>query len=97
MFAGLNEINNGGIILDNKEVDAAGPDRAAVFQAPSLFPWLTAVENVALGVESVYPHAQKNERADIVEYYLTRVGLDDALHKKATRPCSGLVAFLGIL
>lgn len=96
MCSGLNEISNGGIILDNKEVDAAGPDRAVVFQAPSLFPWLTAVENVALGVESVYPHAQKNERADIVEYYLTRVGLGDALHKKAADLSNGMRQRVGI-
>ncbi|HAD09895.1 MAG TPA: nitrate/sulfonate/bicarbonate ABC transporter ATP-binding protein, partial [Porticoccaceae bacterium] len=83
MCAGLNEISNGGIILDGKEVDSAGPDRAVVFQAPSLFPWLTAFENVSLGVDSVYPHAQQSERDDIVEYYLTRVGLGDAIHKKA--------------
>lgn len=96
MCAGLNEISNGGIILDNKEVDAAGPDRAVVFQAPSLFPWLTAVENVALGVESVYPHAQKSDRADIVEYYLTRVGLGDALHKKAADLSNGMRQRVGI-
>ena len=41
----------GGIILDNREVVGAGPDRAVVFQAPSLMPWLTARENVALGVD----------------------------------------------
>ncbi|MBV1931431.1 MAG: nitrate ABC transporter ATP-binding protein [Porticoccaceae bacterium] len=96
MCAGLNEISNGGIILDNKEVDAAGPDRAVVFQAPSLFPWLSAVENVALGVESVYPHAEKGERADIVEYYLTRVGLGDALHKKAADLSNGMRQRVGI-
>ena len=96
MCAGLNEISNGGIILDNKKVDAAGPDRAVVFQAPSLFPWLTAVENVALGVENVYPHAQKSERADIVEYYLTRVGLGDALHKKAADLSNGMRQRVGI-
>ena len=35
MVAGLNDVTSGGIVLDNKEVDAAGPDRAVVFQAPS--------------------------------------------------------------
>lgn len=96
MCAGLNEISNGGIILDNKEVDSAGPDRAVVFQAPSLFPWLTARANVALGVESVYPHAQQSERDDIVEYYLTRVGLGDALDKKAADMSNGMRQRVGI-
>ena len=96
MCAGLNEISNGGIILDGKEVDSAGPDRAVVFQAPSLFPWLTAFENVSLGVDSVYPHAQQSERDDIVEYYLTRVGLGDAIHKKAADMSNGMRQRVGI-
>ncbi|MEQ9575929.1 MAG: ATP-binding cassette domain-containing protein, partial [Rhodospirillales bacterium] len=54
MAAGLNPISEGGIILDGREVSDAGPDRGVVFQAPSLFPWLTALENVALGVDKVY-------------------------------------------
>jgi nitrate/nitrite transport system ATP-binding protein len=96
MCAGLNAISDGGIILDNKEVCNAGPDRAVVFQAPSLFPWLTTFENVSLGVESVYPHAEQSERDDIVEYYLIRVGLGDALHKKAAELSNGMKQRVGI-
>ena len=57
---------------------------------------LTATENVSLGVESVYPHAQQGERNDIVEYYLTRVGLGDALHKKAADMSNGMRQRVGI-
>jgi nitrate/nitrite transport system ATP-binding protein len=96
MTAGLNEISEGGIILDNREIDGAGPDRGVVFQAPSLFPWLTAFENVTLGVDKVYPHASKSERDDIVEYYLTRVGLADSLHKKAGELSNGMRQRVGI-
>jgi nitrate/nitrite transport system ATP-binding protein len=96
MTAGLNEISDGGIVLDKKEIWSAGPDRAVVFQAPSLFPWMTAYENVSLGVESVYPHATAKERNDIVEYYLTRVGLSDAMHKKATELSNGMKQRVGI-
>lgn len=96
MTAGLNEVSEGGIILDNKEVSGAGPDRGVVFQAPSLFPWLTAFENVLLGVDKVYPHATKSEREDIVEYYLTRVGLGDSLFKKAGELSNGMRQRVGI-
>jgi len=96
MTAGLNEVSEGGIILDNKEVTGAGPDRGVVFQAPSLFPWLTAFENVSLGVDKVYPHANKTERDDIVEYYLTRVGLGDSLFKKAGDMSNGMRQRVGI-
>ncbi|GAB6140187.1 hypothetical protein JCM14076_09160 [Methylosoma difficile] len=96
MTAGLNSISEGVIILDNKEIASAGPDRGVVFQAPSLFPWLTAYENVILGVDKVYPHANKGERQDIVEYYLTRVGLGDAIHKKAGDMSNGMRQRVGI-
>ena len=96
MTAGLNSISEGGIVLDNREIDGAGPDRGVVFQAPSLFPWLTAFENVTLGVDKVYPHATQSERNDIVEYYLTRVGLGDSLHKKAAEMSNGMRQRVGI-
>lgn len=96
MVAGLNEISDGGIVLDYREVDGAGPDRGIVFQAPSLFPWMTAYENVALGVERVYPHAGSRERRDIIEHYLCRVGLADAMHKRAMDLSNGMRQRVGI-
>ena len=96
MAAGLNEISGGGIVLDNREIDTAGPDKAVVFQAPSLMPWLTARQNVALGVERVYPHAGKSERRDIVDYYLDRVGLSDAKDKMAAEMSNGMRQRVGI-
>ena len=96
MTAGLNAISAGGIVLDRREVAGAGPDRAVVFQAPSLFPWLSAFENVALGVDRVFPHASETERREIVEYYLDRVGLGDALHKKAKDLSNGMQQRVGI-
>jgi nitrate/nitrite transport system ATP-binding protein len=96
MVAGLNDISGGGIVLDGKEVTTAGPDRAVVFQAPSLFPWLTARENVAIGVDRVFPHASKAERGDIVSYYLSRVGLADSMDKPAADLSNGMKQRVGI-
>ena len=96
MAAGLNEISDGGIVLDGREIDVAGPDKAVVFQAPSLMPWLTARQNVALGVERVYPHTSRSERKDIIEYYLDRVGLGDAMDKMAADMSNGMRQRVGI-
>lgn len=96
MAAGLNAISKGSIVLDNREIDVAGPDKAVVFQAPSLMPWLTARQNVALGVERVYPHATRTERRDIVDYYLERVGLADARDKLAAEMSNGMRQRVGI-
>ena len=96
MIAGLNDISSGGIVLDGREVVSAGPDRGVVFQAPSLLPWLTARQNVALGVAQVFPHASVGERRDVVEYYLARVGLADALDKPAGELSNGMKQRVGL-
>jgi nitrate/nitrite transport system ATP-binding protein len=96
MIAGLTGITEGVIVLDGREIEHAGPDRGIVFQAPSLVPWLTAYENVALGVERVFPHASAAERRDTVQYYLGRVGLGDAKRKRASELSNGMKQRVGI-
>ena len=96
MVAGLTQVTGGGIVLDGREVAAAGPDRGVVFQAPNLLPWLTARQNVAVGVNRVYPHASSAERRDITEYYLARVGLADSLDKRASELSNGMKQRVGL-
>ncbi|MGQ0621227.1 MAG: ABC transporter ATP-binding protein [Panacagrimonas sp.] len=96
MMAGLNDISEGVIVLDGREVHDAGPDRGIVFQAPSLVPWLSAFDNVMLGVNQVFPHVSKAERMEIAEHYLGRVGLSDSVHKKASELSNGMKQRVGI-
>jgi len=96
MAAGLADVTDGGIVLDGRMVATAGPDRGVVFQAPNLLPWLTARQNVALGVERVFPHARAAERRDIVEYYLARVGLSDAMDRRASELSNGMRQRVGL-
>lgn len=96
MAAGLNEISKGAIKLDGRHVEGADPERAVVFQSPNLFPWLTARENVAVGVDKVYPRASQAERQDVVEYYLERVGLAEAMNKPACELSNGMQQRVGI-
>jgi len=96
MAAGLNPISKGGIRLDGRHVEGADPERAVVFQSPNLFPWLSAKENVAIGVDKVYPKASQGERQDVVEYYLERVGLADAMDRPAHSMSNGMKQRVGI-
>ncbi len=96
MLAGLNPVTSGGIILAGKELVGPGPDRGVVFQAPNLLPWLTAFENVMLGVNQVFYTATKQDRRDIVEYYLTVVGLGESMHKKPAELSQGMRQRVGI-
>jgi nitrate/nitrite transport system ATP-binding protein len=96
MIAGLTDVTSGGIILSGKEVVGAGPDRGVVFQAPCLLPWMTAFENVMLGVDQVYYTADLEERRQIAEYYLTVVGLADAMHQRPSQLSQGMRQRCGI-
>lgn len=96
MIAGLTDVTSGGIVLAGKEVTGAGPDRGVVFQAPCLLPWYTAFENVMLGIDQVYYTASREEREQIAEYYLSVVGLADAMHKRPGELSQGMRQRCGI-
>ena len=96
MIAGLNEITAGDIILNGRKITEAGPDRGVIFQSPSLMPWMTAFENVMLGVNQVFAHISKAERTDIAKYYLAKVGLDGSFNKKANELSQGMKQRVGI-
>jgi nitrate/nitrite transport system ATP-binding protein len=96
IVAGLNEASGGGIVLAGRELAGPGPDRGIVFQSPCLLPWMTAYENVMLGVDQVFWSASAEERKQIVEYYLAIVGLADAMHKKPSELSQGMRQRVGI-
>lgn len=73
LVAGLEKPSQGRILLNGKELDGPGSDRAVMFQEAALYPWLNVVENVMFGMElSGIPKEQRRERA---EYYLNMVRL----------------------
>ena len=96
MVAGLVAPSDGGIVLDGREIDGPGPDRGVVFQTPSLLPWLTAFQNVLLGVDRVYPHGTREQRDAIATHHLARLGLAHALHKRPRELSQGERQRVGI-
>jgi len=96
MVAGLTSVTDGGIILEGRESTGPGPDRGMVFQSPCLLPWMSVFDNVMLGVEQVYFTASKTERRELAEYYLSVVGLGDAMHKYPGELSQGMRQRVGI-
>ncbi len=96
IVAGLSDLTEGGIVLAGKELVGPGPDRGIVFQSPCLLPWMSAYENVMLGVNQVFYTASREERRQIVEYYLSIVGLADAMHKRPGELSQGMRQRVGI-
>src|SRR5260221_6431799 len=54
IVAGLTPATVGGALLEGREVNSPGPDRAVVFQNHSLLPWLTVYDKVKLGVNKAF-------------------------------------------
>ena len=73
LIAGLERPSSGEIRLDGELIRGPGADRGMVFQKYSLFPWLTAGQNVAFGMRLPgRPRAEVRERT---AYFLEVVGL----------------------
>ena len=102
VVAGLYKASNGGVVLDGKEVNAPGPERAVVFQNHSLLPWLTAYENVELAVKQVFgcsnskQRKTKAEMKDWIEHNLHLVHMDHAMHKRPDEISGGMKQRVGI-
>jgi NitT/TauT family transport system ATP-binding protein len=84
IVAGLTNATMGGVLLENREVNSPGPDRAVVFQNHSLLPWLTVYENVSLGVDKVF--ASSKTRAQRAEWTMHNLNLVQMAHAKDKRP-----------
>lgn len=96
IVAGLNDLSSGGIVLAGREIDGPGPDRGVVFQSPSLLPWLTALDNVRLGLDQVQPKASTAERRQSASHYLELVGLGNATHKRPAELSQGMRQRVGL-
>ena len=77
IVAGLDRATLGGVIIDGKEVTEPGPERAIVFQAPCLLPWLTARQNVQIAASQGVTLRSRREASVAAEEYLDLVGIRD--------------------
>lgn len=96
IVAGLQELSAGGIILAGREIDGPGPDRGMVFQSPSLLPWMSALENVRLGIAQVRPKTPRAEQREEARRTLELVGLGDSAHKYPGEISQGMRQRVGL-
>ncbi|NHN37988.1 ABC transporter ATP-binding protein [Pseudomaricurvus alcaniphilus] len=97
VVAGLYQATKGGVLLNGKEVNEPGPERAVVFQNHSLLPWLTAYENVELAVKQVFgKQKSKAETKDWIEHNLHLVHMDHAMYKRPDEISGGMKQRVGI-
>ena len=97
IVAGLYQATTGGVVLNGKEVNEPGPERAVVFQNHSLLPWLTTYENVELGVKQIFKGKKtKAEMRAWIEHNLELVHMTHAMHKRPDELSGGMKQRVGI-
>jgi bicarbonate transport system ATP-binding protein len=90
MVSGFAHPTEGSVRVGGKSIVEPGPDRMVVFQGYALLPWLTALENVYLAVDSVYPQKSQAEKTAIAKEHLAMVGLTEAMDKKPPQISGGM-------
>lgn len=96
MIAGLDTITSGVILLEDREINAPGPERAVVFQNHSLLPWLTVYQNIEMAVKKVRDNLNAQEVKEHVMKYIDLVNLDHAKDKYPGEISGGMKQRVGI-
>ena len=90
MVSGFRQPTEGEVRLQSQVITEPGPDRMVVFQNYSLLPWLTAYENIYLGINSVWPDKPQAEKDQITRDHLAMVGLSEAADKRPGQLSGGM-------
>lgn len=73
VIAGFLAATRGEVLLDGRRILRPGPDRGVVFQQPTLFPWKTVEQNIALGPRMA--NLPPAEVVRITRHFMELVGL----------------------
>lgn len=88
ILAGLSQQDTGMVSIAGKPVAGAGQNRGVVFQGYALFPWLTVLENIQVGLE--IRGLSKREREPIAHHYLKLVGLQEFANRYPQQLSGGM-------
>lgn len=96
IVAGLLDVTEGGVFLENQQITEPGPDRAVVFQNHALMPWLSVYANVELAVKAVHRDKGKAERDQWIMHNLELVNMTHAADKMPNEISGGMKQRVGI-
>jgi NitT/TauT family transport system ATP-binding protein len=88
ILAGLEQPTLGEVSVDGRQIEGPNPDRALVFQDPTLYPWRSVWRNVTLGLEARGQRMTKDDPH--VRHVLERVGLAAFAHAYPSQLSGGM-------
>jgi NitT/TauT family transport system ATP-binding protein len=86
ILAGFEHATSGEARLDGNLIDKPGPDRGVVFQEYALFPWLTVMDNIMVGLKE--KRLPRSECGRVAQSYIAMAGLR-GFEKKYPHELSG--------
>ncbi len=96
ILAGLEAPDGGVLVMDGHQISGPSLDRAVIFQSHALYPWLTALGNVAFALKSRHPGWTKGRIAERARQALELVGLREAASQKPSELSGGMKQRVGI-
>jgi NitT/TauT family transport system ATP-binding protein len=94
MLAGLEMPTSASIVYNGQAITAPGADRRLIFQQSSLYPWLSALDNVAFGL--MLQGVGCKERRQRAEQFLRQVGLCEFAQKHPHELSGGMQQWAAI-
>jgi nitrate/nitrite transport system ATP-binding protein len=90
LLSGLTAPDAGRVTIGGTRLEGVCREASLVFQNHSLLPWFSALENVRLAVEAVFPEWTRTEQCDQSKRMLELVGLGNAIHRKPGQLSGGM-------
>jgi ABC-type nitrate/sulfonate/bicarbonate transport system ATPase subunit len=72
LLAGLDRPQQGRLSIEGAEITSPSHERGYIFQQPTLYPWATVYDNVAIGLKARGVYAEKKAQ---VQSYIDMIGL----------------------
>ena len=95
-WAGLDEPNDGTVIVDGQAIEGTSLDRAVIFQSHALLPWRTVLGNVAYAVTSKWRRWDRARVKAHAQRFIELVGLTGSEHKRPSELSGGMKQRVGI-
>ncbi|MEM6629633.1 MAG: ABC transporter ATP-binding protein [Bacteroidota bacterium] len=90
LLTGLLRPSKGEVLFKGKPITGPSLERGIFFQNYSLLPWFTVYQNVAIGVNAMYPQWKNNQKDAHIRKFIDMVNLSPAINKRPGELSGGM-------
>ncbi|MEM9718851.1 MAG: ABC transporter ATP-binding protein [Bacteroidota bacterium] len=90
LLTGLLRPSKGEVLFKGKPITGPSLERGIIFQNYSLLPWFTVYQNVAIGVNAMYPQWKNNQKDAHIRKFIDMVNLSPAINKRPGELSGGM-------